>query len=170
MKIAGIDCSSVVCGYSIYNIENDSFELLDYYSFQSETLVERAIEFRDNVLPLIEKCDLYVLEDRLKQAGKKTTAETLMKLSHINANIELFLYLSNKNKIKKINVRSARKLAYGTIPKETVAKELMFDYLRDTYKEFKPIKKSRGNRYKDEMYDISDSMILALAQSKLIKQ
>lgn len=172
MKITGIDISSTVCGWNVYNSKTNTFEKYGYYVFQKEVEpLQKIIEFKNNVIPLIQESDVFVLEDRLSgMSGGKTTAHTLMVLAYMNACTEYILWSQFPDKKRfKVNVRSARKMAGLTIHHDEDSKTKCFDfitknhpYIKIEYK--KPTKKNPSETNpKDVMFDITDSMILSLS-------
>jgi hypothetical protein len=176
MKICGIDISSAVCGWNIYDIETNTFQTYGYYVFKENTEpLDKVIEFKTNVIPLIQGADVFVLEDRLSgMSGGKTTANTLMLLAYMNACTEYILWSQFPDKSRfKVNVRSARKNAGLTIPHGEKAKYKCFEfivanhpYIKIEYK--KPTKKNpKTDNPKEVMFDITDSMILSLSVLKL---
>lgn len=181
--IAGIDCSSTTVGWSVLYIDEDGEVTLDdygYFDFDNDApMYNRIVEFREHILPKIKKASYFVLEDRLKSMGGRTTAETLMKLAHVNATVETELKdMNGTDHVYMLHPMSARSCAWGQAYPKGKEKEKF----RDTKewvidKCMKKFDKERGDRgfeqktrskrrplpFKDWVDDICDSITLAYA-------
>ena len=179
--IGGIDCSSTVCGWTV--MKNQQLTDYGYHHFDNDaSMYNRIVEFRQHILPRIEHCEYFVLEDRLKSFNGRTTAETLMKLAHVNSAVEIQL----KDMVGEANVfmlhpMSARSCAWGQAypqgkekkrykdTKEWVIAKCMerFNIERGD-RGFEIKKRSRKNPkpFKDWTGDVCDAITLAFAIGK----
>lgn len=176
IKICGLDCSSTVCGYNIIEIDTTTktYTLLKYgYKKFTEGAepIDKSLQFKNEFLPEFSDADLFVLEDFMKTYNK-THPITLAKLTHINASVEVILtVLYGKERMEKLNVNTARKLALGKSRVSGVSgKDYAFQQITKLFEgslqmELKP----RAKTPIDEMYDITDSIVLSLAQAKKMK-
>jgi Holliday junction resolvasome RuvABC endonuclease subunit len=182
MIIAGIDCSTTICGWSF--IDKDTKELIDYgyLIFDKKLSVsQRVFEFRNKVLPTLEIADEIVLEERLKSFSfGKTSTDTLMNLSHINGAVDYILrdYFGFDN-VDLVEPRTARKraLGMGILPKPKALELGFIDkngkvdtkgwIVSEVVKRYPQIQmeyKKNSTNLKDHMFDICDSVVLALSK------
>lgn len=175
MITVGLDVSSKVAGWA--KLKGNDIIDFGYYTFKGEEDIDRSLEFKNNLLPLIKGHDLYILEDRMKGMSGMTTAQTLFPLAHINASVELLLTLEyGKENVQKIHVSSARKKAIGVgkLTKKTATelgyikarkidtKLWVFDEVKKIYGELFTSKDYKNTgRPREYCFDICDAIILA---------
>lgn len=180
---AGVDVSSTVCGWAVLFKEPHGEVILydyGYHEFDTDQpMYNRILEFRDKVLPKIKLASYFVLEDRLKAFGGRTTAETLMKLAHVNANVETELKDKvGADKVYMLHPMSARSSAWGQAyptgkekdlfrdTKEWVIDKCLHEYDKkrgDVGFELKTRSPRDPKPYKDWVGDICDAITLAKA-------
>ncbi len=183
MYVLALDLSTTVCGYAIFVKNSKELKTLDYYKFNSKTLLERGFELNELLIKLCN--DGYisevVIEERLKsfRAGG-TNAEAMLKTAQLNF-LGQYLVKSIGPSVEVINVQTARKLAYPTFHKVARAtkaknKELAFEFVKKDIGEMlfpKKTLKSGSNKGKevfiDEAMDMSDAYILGKAYLAQIK-
>jgi hypothetical protein len=173
ITICGLDCSSTVCGYNILEVNkvNKTYSLLSYgYKTFNKDFepIDKVLQFKNEFLPLFENVDMYVLEDSMK-TYTKTHPTTIAKLTHINASIEVLLTIMyGKDRMEKINVNTARKLALGKSRVNNMkGKDYAFSAIMELFSnqiqlEYTP----KSKKIKEEMFDITDSIVLSLAYAK----
>lgn len=183
MIIVGIDCSTSICGWSFINKETK--ELLDwgYHIFNKKhTISERVFDFKNKVLPYIETADEVVLEERLKSFSfGKTSADTIMNLAQINGAVDFILkdFFGYQN-VHVIEPRTARKqaLGMGILPKKKAfemnlltkqgkvdTKMWIVKEVQKRYPDFPLEYKKNSQNLKDHIYDVCDSIVLALSKT-----
>lgn len=184
LYITGIDVSSTVCGYAtLFKRDEDSdLQLIKYgyHIFDNDLpMYNRMLEFREKISPQVGHSSYFVLEDRLKSFGARTTAETLMKLAWINAGVEIELKdMVGEDKVLQLHPMSARSCAWGQPYPTGKEKEIFTDtkdwVIDNVVKEFNIEKGSEGfeiktrsrktpKPWKDWTGDICDAVTLARA-------
>ena len=175
LKICGIDCSTTVLGYSI--LQGDTLELYGHHEFSSElSLYERVKEFRSIMFSLLKGCDYFILEDRLKAFSGRTTAQTLMSLSYMNAGVEIALKDNfGIDCVLNIHPSTARKIAWGSARSNDKSEDTKQWIIRNVIQHYGmefPVKersKQKVKPYKDYVGDICDSITLSRVPINCVK-
>lgn len=166
--VCGVDVSSTKCGYCF--LKNNEIIKYDHYEFDNDKpLYNRYLEFKENILPEIEdmEVDYIVLEDRLKSASNRTTAQTLFKLAYVNAVVQCML----KDDVGRDNVftfhpSTTRSLALGSpwAKGDKDTKEWIMESIEEIYDMEFPINpRSTSTPKKRHPWcdDVADSIVLA---------
>lgn len=169
--VCGVDISSTKCGYCF--LKNNEIIDFGYHIFDNDkTMYHRYKEFNENILPKLKEnnIDFVVMEDRLKSASNRTTAQTLFKLSFVNAVAECIVKnLLGEDKVFKLHPSTARSLALGKPwvkdkdTKKWIIESTMEIYGLERGKEFpvNPRSTSKPKKYEKWVEDVADSIVLA---------
>lgn len=116
MKVAGLDLSTSVVGYSVF--VDGELKNYDWYKFDKPdgyTNLDLVEQWEEEVWPEIEDVDRVVLEDSLKKyAGGFSSKKTITKLLRFNGIVEYELQKRfGRNKVKKLHPSTAKKQALG---------------------------------------------------------
>ena len=115
--ILGLDISTTVVGIAIFD-ENYKLHELSYFKFDKKrTLFEKLSDFIDHLDRYSElNFTSIAIEEPLKKfAGKFSNADTIQKLTQMNAMISGYLYIKFNVEPSYYNVQSARKAAFPTL-------------------------------------------------------
>lgn len=173
--VAGIDCSTKICGYSI--LKNDKIIEFGHHEFDTDKHIAfRTFEFEEHIFSKIKHCDIFVLEDRLKSfSNSMTSNNTIMSLAHVNGNIETMLMKhSGFDNVFLLHPSTARSLALGKPwVKGRDTKEWIIESVMDIYnlrrgEEFpiNPRSRTKPKKFLNWVEDVADSIILARALSR----
>lgn len=167
MKIAGLDLSTSVCGYCVF----DDGELVkyDYHKFKKKKdweHIDLVEQFKKHVYPEIKDVDKIIVEDSLKKyAGGFSSNKSITVLLQFNAIITYILKKElGRDIIKHLHPSTARKLALGSgrSPKGVDAKEWVLTEVSKLYGITWP--RTRYDNIRSQCEDVADAIILARAE------
>ncbi|MEO6303078.1 MAG: hypothetical protein ABIP51_07880 [Bacteroidia bacterium] len=181
IKILGIDLSTTVMGYCILD-EKGEIELLNYYSFKSKEMLEKADELKTVLNFIFSKYEIsdFFIEERLQgfRAGG-TNADAMFKTAALNFYCQVLIKERNIP-ITALNVIKARNLVFpgffkfARTVKGTKHKEIIFKFVKEKLGETifpTKVMKSGKNKGKteflEEAKDMSDSWVIASAGLKI---
>ena len=182
--LLALDLSTVVMGYSIFDIDTLELIKIGYYSFEKSDLISKGIELKNELKDIINEYEGIIeigIESLLKnfQSGM-SNMESILKLASFNFLCQFLVQTEFSIKIKTISSGTARGLVFpgfhkisrskkGVKDKE-VAFEMVRNILGESYFPTKILKsgKNKGNIiYIEECRDMSDSWIIGKAILKL---
>lgn len=116
MKVAGLDLSTSVVGYSVF--DDGELQRYDWYSFDKPDdyeLIDLVEQWEEEVWPEIKNVDKVILEDSLKKyKGSFSSRKTITVLLQFNAIIEYELRKRlGRKKVEKLHPATAKKQALG---------------------------------------------------------
>jgi hypothetical protein len=169
--ILALDISTSVVGLALFGLENDNYKLheLSYKKFKPKNnLFEKIDEFVEfykdyENIPLT---DISIEEPLKKFKGKFSNADTIQKLTQMNAMISIFLYHKTGIQPTYYNVSSARGIVFPElkIPKSHPNKKyLIWEAVNKA--EPKVIWKYSKTTHKliDENFDMADAWVVGMA-------
>jgi len=173
MGILGLDISTKKIGYAIF----DDFKIVKFGCIctkKDTTIYERAemaISELENLLNKYQIDKIIIEESLLQFANSSSSANTIVKLTMINAIISFHL-MKKKINIVHVNASTARKIVFGKSRnaafknvKRFVMYRLIKMYGKDFYKTLPRMKIK--DKLADEAFDIADAIVLALYGCKL---
>jgi len=173
--ILGLDISTSITGYTILGLDGKIIEIghwntkdkNDYPNLFSKTV------FIKKKLGLLGEChsiDYVFVEPALNMFMiGKSSSHTISTLIKFNGIVSWLCYEEFKKIPKYIPASSARKKCGITIKRGTKAKIQVIDFLLDTEPDFK-IEYTRTGKPKPHCYDEADSLIIAKAGFKCLKE
>lgn len=164
--ILSLDISTAVVGSAIFN---DKYKLqeLSYIKFtKGKTLFKKLDEFIEHMQKYkeINFTDIIVESPLMRFAGKFSNAETIQKLTQINAMISTYLYLTTKIQPIYYNVLHARKTAFPdlVIPKTHPHKKYLLWEAVMKMEDLINWEYSKTGKLKDENFDMVDAYVVGL--------
>ncbi len=176
MKVCGLDLSTSVVGYSIF--EDKKLVSYNWYKFNKPSdyeLIDLVEQFDEEVWPEINECDTVVLEDSLKKyQGGFSSRKTITVLLQFNAIIEYELRKRlGKECLTKLHPATAKKesfLGRGRVPSSYESPWSTYDdgkawVIENAEKHFEnfEINYTHSDNPKPGTDDCSDSIVLANA-------
>jgi len=171
----GLDISTTVVGISLFNNE-DKVCSLEYIKFKNKTtLFERLDDFVDYINKLSDALNLSEGENKLKHIsieeplkkfkGRFSNADTIQKLTFMNAMISGYLYKKFKVEPRYYNVNTARKTVFPnlTIPQSAPNKKyLIWEKVVEREPQINWKYSKRTHKLMKENFDMSDAYICGL--------
>lgn len=176
MKVCGLDLSTSVVGYSIF--EGEELVSYNWYKFDKPDgyeLIDLVEQFDKEVWPEIKESDTVVLEDSLKKyQGSFSSRKTITVLLQFNAIIEYELRKRlGKENLTKLHPATAKKesfLGRGRVPPSYESPWSTYDdgkawVIENTEKEFDSFEYelTRSGNPRPGTDDLCDSAVLANA-------
>lgn len=178
MKILALDLSTTVIGYSVFETEDGSLKVCEFYCYESDDLVDKGFEVRNLLLSLKDRFDYeaVVIEERLKKfTAGRTNADAMFKTAQLNY-ITQFICRDLGYSVKELNVNTARSLSFPgfhtiararkDVKQKEVAFEMAIKILGDGFFPKKVLKSGprKGMEvYLEEARDMCDSWVLGRA-------
>ena len=168
MYTIGLDISTSVTGVAIFNEE---YKLMDlsYIKFNKKnTLFQKLDEFVEFMKQYDELDIKYIsIEEPLKAfKGKFSNADTIQKLTTMNALISGFLYRKHKIEPKYFNASSARKTAFPDlkIPQSSPNKKyLIWNAVMTAEPQINWVYSKRTHKLINENFDMADAYTVGVA-------
>jgi hypothetical protein len=170
--LLALDISTSVVGLALFGMEGENYKLhdLSYKKFNpKKNLFERFDEFVEYFKDFeigIEIKEISIEEPLKKFKGKFSNADTIQKLTQMNAMISTFLYLKTGIKPNYYNVNNARSTVFPElkIPKSHPNKKYLIWEAVDKA-EPKVIWKYSKTTHKliDENFDMADAWVVGMA-------
>lgn len=175
--ILSLDISTSVIGISLFSEEYKLHEL-SYIKFKAGTnlfiKMDEFIKMFDEKYSDIEFNHIYIEEPLKKFKGKFSNADTIQKLTQMNAMISSYLYLRLKIQPQYFNVNTARSLVFPdlTIPqKHPNKKYLIWEAVMKAEPTVNWKYSPKTHKLIDENFDMCDSWVVGMAGIlMLIKQ
>ena len=172
----GLDISTTVIGIALFD-KNDKLCNLEYIKFKPKTnLFQRLDDFVDHFEQLSLAINLENGENKLEHIsieeplkafrGKFSNAETIQKLTTMNAFISSYLYRKFKIEPRYYNVNTARKTAFPSlvIPKgATNKKYLIWEKVVEKEHQINWKYSKKTHKLMDENFDMSDAYVVGYA-------
>lgn len=192
MNILGLDISTAIIGYCIISINDNkefAFEKYDYIDVnklvnsEDENDVFKVFDKIYQVMPILERIiKEYKIEKVYIESPNKlfktglSSIEIITKLLVFNYVISDNIRRHIKLPIEHINARSARSIVFGksfnspSLKEFGNAKTLVFNNLMIDYPQLEVLKTklNRNNNLHSWVYDICDSIVIALFGAKKI--
>jgi Holliday junction resolvasome RuvABC endonuclease subunit len=172
--IIGLDVSSSTVGAAIIDPENNNeIKALFYVSLKKEKgLINKIKVLKRELDKYSDMVGQVAIEEPLVMFKEGfSRAQILSMLSQFNGMAQFLTFLLYNVTPMMYNVNSARKLAFPTLkfPKGSKRKELVQQAVAEAYPDVEwPLK--RTGRLKDECFDMSDAMVIALAHSATMRK
>lgn len=178
--ILGLDISTSVVGLALFGLEDENYKLheLSYKKFNpKKNLFERFDEFVDFFKSYedLKVTEISIEEPLKKFKGKFSNADTIQKLTQMNAMISVFLYQKFGIQPSYYNVNAARSMVFPglAIPKSHPNKKYLIWEAVDKA-EPKIIWKYSKTTHKlvDENFDMADAWVVGMAHicSKIVEK
>lgn len=165
--LLALDISTTCCGIAVFDEKHKLHELSHIKFSKDKNLFEKLDEFIEHIQKYkeIEFTQISIEEPLLRFAGKFSNANTIQKLTQMNAMISTYLFLTTKIQPVYYNVLHARKTAFPdlAIPKDHPHKKYLIWEM--VYK-LEPIINwvySKTGKLKDENFDMCDAYVVGLA-------
>tara|TARA_Y100000034_G_scaffold128571_1_gene183443 strand:- start:635 stop:1159 length:525 start_codon:yes stop_codon:yes gene_type:complete len=159
--ILGLDISTSTIGFSFFSAAGELLVIGYLELTKIKTLYKKTIEFKKLINYYLDQfsiIDLYI-EAPLLRFSKFSSADTLNKLAFFNGAVSYLIFDLTKIEPKHINATSARSRVVGRIPRKSIAKEKIFNYVKEREKGIYWPTNSKGNFIK-QCYDMADSYII----------
>lgn len=169
--ILALDISTSVVGLALFGEKDDNYKLheLSYKKFKPKNNLFEKIDEFVNFFEQYEKLpitDISIEEPLKKFKGKFSNADTIQKLTQMNAMISLYLYQKTGIQPTYYNVSSARGIVFPDlkIPKSHPNKKYMI-WEAVNRAEPKVIWKYSKTTHKlvDENFDMADAWVVGMA-------
>lgn len=172
----GLDISTTVIGIALFD-NNDKLCNLEYIKFKSKTnLFERLDDFVNHFEKLSDAIKLEEGENKLKHIsieeplkafkGKFSNAETIQKLTTMNAFVSSYLYRKFNIEPRYYNVNTARKTAFPdlVIPQSATNKKyLIWEKVVEKEPQINWKYSNKTHKLRDENFDMSDAYVVGYA-------
>ena len=171
IKILGLDISTSITGASVVQsgkiIENAYWDTRNKRHFP--TLYEKASLVKQNLLDIRDRHEIKeILIEQSLQSFRSgfSSAKTLSTLSRFNGIVSWMCYEIFQVHPQMIGASSARKKAGVEIKRGENAKEKVLQFVLDNFPQI-DIQYTKHGNPKPGMYDLCDSIIIALAGDKI---
>lgn len=175
----GLDISTTVIGIALFDKENKVCSL-EYIKFkQKTTLFERLDDFIDYMEKLSDAIGLKEGENKLqhisieeplkKFKGKFSNADTIQKLTMMNAMISGYMYKTFGCEPRYYNVNTARKLVFPklVIPQSSPNKKyLIWEKVVEQEPQINWKYSKRTHKLMKENFDMTDAYVVGMADIK----
>ena len=170
----GLDISTSITGATI--IQND--KIIESFIWDTRnkrkfpTLYEKAALLQEHLLTIrkdFDITDIYIEQSLQSFRSGFSSAKTLSTLSRFNGIVSWLCYQTFKIKPEMLAASSARKSAGVVIKRGENSKEKVLQFILDKYPQIKIEYTKHGNP-KPGMYDMCDSIIIAIAGSRLAEK
>lgn len=173
--ILALDISTTTIGYTIFCRNKNKLIEASYISLKKEDDLFDKLDKAKEILSsrYRDQIDEIAIEEPLKMFMQgKSSAQTLVKLISFNGMVSGMLYDMFNVKPIYYNATSARKVALDrTIHRTEDKKEVVQEWVSNTYPEIEWEYKPRAtDKLKEEMYDLSDSVVVGVCHMKNRKQ
>lgn len=172
----GLDISTTVVGIALFD-NNNKLCNLEYIKFKPKTnLFQRLDDFVEHFEKLSKAINLEDGDNKLKHIsieeplkafkGRFSNAETIQKLTTMNAFISLYLYRKFKIEPRYYNVNTARKTAFPEliIPKSAPNKKyLIWEKVVEKEPQINWTYSKKTHKLRDENFDMSDAYVVGYA-------
>ena len=172
----GLDISTTVVGIALFDNKNKLCNL-EYIKFKSKTnLFQRLDDFVEHFEKLSSAISLESGENKLSHIsieeplkafrGKFSNAETIQKLTTMNAFISIYLYRKFGIEPRYYNVQTARKTAFPelVLPKSAPNKKyLIWEKVVEKEPQINWTYSKSTHKLRDENFDMSDAYVVAYA-------
>lgn len=172
----GLDISTTVVGIALFDSKNKLCNL-EYIKFKPKTnLFQRLDDFVEHFEKLSSAINLEEGENKLNHIsieeplkafkGKFSNAETIQKLTTMNAFISIYLYRKFKIEPRYYNVQTARKTAFPSLvlPKSSPNKKyLIWEKVVEKEPQINWTYSKKTHKLKDENFDMSDAYVVGYA-------
>ncbi len=168
--IIGLDISTSVVGVAVFDSENYNLQELCYLKFKVGTnlfvKLNEFVEFFEKKFKNSEITNIHIEEPLKKFKGKFSNADTIQKLTQINAMISGYLY--NKLKIEPVyfNVQTARSIVFPelSIPKSHPNKKhLIWEAVMKVEPKITWLYSNKTHALKDVNFDMCDAWVAGMA-------
>jgi hypothetical protein len=165
--ILGLDISTSVVGITIFS-DDYKFQEISYVFKKGTNLFVKLDEFIEVFKKYSAVRFSHIgIEEPLKAfKGKFSSADTIQKLTQMNALISGYLYRATGIEPTYFNVNAARKLVFPTltIPQQHPNKKsLIWESVMKLEPTINWIYSQKTFKLKDENYDMADSYVIAMA-------
>jgi Holliday junction resolvasome RuvABC endonuclease subunit len=168
MAILGLDISTVCTGYSVLDMKGELLEVgfieLNRPPKSPPIFYDRAILLEERLKELEVKHDIrhVFIEEPIRVKGRNSNSNTIIKLLQLNGIVSLMCYRIFGVEPVHLRVTSARKRA--RVPQRRGDKDIkhkVFKRLTEELGYDVPVTKKRTGTFKDYVYDMSDSLLMA---------
>lgn len=174
--LLSLDISTSVIGVTVFD-ENYKLTELSYVKFnkKEKSLFAKLDEFIDYMKKYdnMKFTEIAIEEPLLRFAGKFSNANTIQKLTQMNALVSGYLYKKYNIEPLYYNVQTARKLAFPSlvIPKGTPnSKYVIWKAFVEVYPTINWEYSKRTFKLVDETFDAVDSAVVGLAHIATVKK
>jgi len=172
----GLDISTTVIGIALFD-KDDKLCNLEYIKFRPKTnLFQRLDDFIEHFEKLSSAINLSKGKNKLKHIsieeplkafkGKFSNAETIQKLTTMNAFISSYVYKKFNIEPRYYNVQTARKTAFPnlTIPQSAPNKKyLVWEKVVEKEPQINWVYSKKTHKLRDENFDMSDAYVVGYA-------
>lgn len=163
MIYTGLDISTTTVGYSSID-ENESLLNYGYIDLSKEKGLYEKVALFEQSLSAMPFPDFIAAEDIMNRFMQgKSNIKVIIKLAQFNALACDRCITKFSIQPTMINVNTARRTVIGKIPKGINSKQFVLEWIVDKYKDIKLPMMKRKDAIAKQAYDISDSIIIALA-------
>ena len=159
--ILGLDVSTSTIGFSFFSAAGELLVIGYLELTKIKTLYKKAVEFKKLISYYLDQfniIDLYIGAPLLR-FSKFSSANTLNRLAFFNGAISYLVFDLIKIEPNHVNATSARSRVVGKIPRNSKAKEKIFNYVKEKEKGIYWPTNTKGNFIK-QCYDMADSYII----------
>ena len=165
--LLALDISTSVIGIAIFD-EKHKLHELSHIKLKGANLFEKLDEFIGHFKKYkeINFTQISIEEPLLRFAGKFSNANTIQKLTQMNAMVSTYLYLTLKIQPVYYNVLHARKIAFPdlSIPqKHPNKKYLIWECVMKMEPTINWVYSQRTGKLSDENFDMCDAYVAGLA-------
>lgn len=168
--ILGLDISTSVVGIALCDSQDYKLHELSFIKFKKGTnlfvKLDEFIELFESKFSTIELSHIYIEEPLKKFKGKFSNADTIQKLTQINAMISWYLYQRFKVEPEYFNVQLARSIVFPElkIPQSHPNKKyLVWESVMKAEPTINWQYSSTTHKLKVEMLDMSDAYVVCRA-------
>ncbi len=175
--ILGLDISTSVVGVALFSTDFKLYEL-SYIKFKAGTnlfvKLNEFIQFYENKYANIAITNIHIEEPLKKFKGKFSNADTIQKLTQMNAMISSYLYLLLDVEPQYFNVNSARSIVFPELKipqKHPNKKYLIWESVMKAEPTINWKYSPKTHKLMDENFDMCDAYVSGMAGIiMLIKQ
>ncbi len=167
--ILGLDISTSVIGVSLFSNDFKLHEL-SYIKFKSGTnlfiKLDEFIKFYENKYALLPITNIHIEEPLKKFKGKFSNADTIQKLTQINAMVSGYLYRKLKIEPQYFNVSTARSVVFPELKipqKHPNKKYLIWESVMKAEPTVNWKYSDRTHKLMDENFDMCDAYVAGMA-------
>lgn len=170
----GLDISTSITGATL--VEDGKIIKSEYWDTRNKnkfpTLYHKADSLRKNLLTFKKDYDItniFIEQSLHSFRSGFSSAQTLSTLSRFNGIVSWLCYENFNLHPEMVAATSARKKAGVGIKRGDNAKEKVLEFVVDKYPDIEIVYTKHGNP-KPGMYDMCDSIIIALAGENIVRQ
>jgi hypothetical protein len=174
--ILGLDISTSCVGISIFN-EDGTLMSLNYIKLKADSIFQKYDEFvnfmKENEFHKFLIKEIAIEEPLKAFKGKFTSADTIQRLTQMNAMISLWCYQTYELEPVYYNVQTARKTAFPDLKlpqKETNKKMKVWEKVVEAEPQINWIYSKRTAQLSKENFDMSDAYTVGRAHFAVLKK